>query len=212
MKEYKRCKFCGMELDTSSLKCPHCKKTQATNLFYNFKKDNIIITTLIIIGIFACFYCNIFKMDNITSYLSSLKFNLGSFSFFEGIQDGLNNFNTLLDEEDDFYFYDITDIIQEFDDGFEIALDNYNETYLGIEGNIVKIEEDIDYKYVYLETNNSIYSFYICISKSDTDEINLLEDEYGLGSYISCEGTFYYDKTDEYDNVHYFFMGDAQID
>lgn len=53
MKEYKRCKYCSMEMDKSAMKCPHCNKIQASKFSIDGKSENFVVVLLIIIAIIA---------------------------------------------------------------------------------------------------------------------------------------------------------------
>ena len=66
-----------MEMDKSSIKCPHCKKVQTTNLFSKVKSENIIVMALVIVGILTCFYYNTFNLKNLNFNLQERNFKNG---------------------------------------------------------------------------------------------------------------------------------------
>ena len=184
MKEYKRCKFCSMEMDKSSIKCPHCKKVQTTNLFSKAKSENIIVLALVIIGILTCLYYN--------------TFNLG-------------NLNISFDYEDGYDSYYVEDIISDFEDDFDSSLDIYDNADIDLTGDIIDFYEDDDSKYIYLDTGSDEYSLYICISKSDSEDMDYI-DSYDIGDEIFYSGTFYYDGDDDNSGTHYFHISDGSLE
>lgn len=213
MKEYKRCKFCGMEMDKSSLKCPHCKKVQATNVFSNLKSDNLIIVVLIIIGILTCINSDFLKFDNLKSYVS----NFNTDDFAQKIVTKIGNIDDFFrddefyDESDDEYEnYYVEDLISDFDEDFDYYLDTYNGTSMVLNGEITDFDEDDTAKYVYLETYSDEYIFYICIPKDDSDDIDYI-NSYDIGEEISYYGTLYFEGDNDDDGTHYFSICDGYL-
>lgn len=92
MKEYKRCKFCSMEMDKSTIKCPHCKKVQTTNLFSKAKSENIIVLALVIIGILTCLYYNTFNLGNLNISFDSLTDKFNNSEFFQNAFVGIRKY------------------------------------------------------------------------------------------------------------------------
>lgn len=220
MKEYKRCKFCSMEIDKSSLKCPHCKKVQASNAFFNLKSENLIILLLIIIGIFTCFNSDLLSLNNLKSFKNN----------FNATELSQNVINKISDIDDffrgDYYFYDEDEYYGEdeyydsysayeiafnFEDDLDLAIDDYNDTSMELYGIITKIKEDKYNKYVYLETSSDYCTLYICIPKTDLENIEEL-DYYDIEDEICYNGIFHYDYEDEDKEMYYLYIDDGYIE
>ena len=217
MKEYKRCKFCSMEMYKSSIKCPHCKKVQTTNLFSKVKSENIIVMALVIVGILTCFYYNTFNLKNLKFNLDSLTDKFNNSEFFQNAFDGLENIDDFFSSDEDSDYenaydpYYVEDIISDFEDDFDSALDIYDNTDIDLTGNITDFYEDDDSKYIYLNTGSDEYSLYICIPKSDSEDIDYI-DSYDIGDEIFYSGTFYYDGDDDSSGTHYFSISDGYLE
>lgn len=220
MKEYKRCKFCGIEIDKSSIKCPHCKKVQTTNLFSKAKSENIIVVVLIIVGILTCFYYNTFNLKNLNFNLNSLTDKFNNSEFIKNTFDGLKNIDNFFssdefssdeDYESGYESYYVEDIISDFEDDFDSALDTYDNTDIDLSGNIIDFYEDYDSKYIYLDTGSDDYYLYICISKFDLEDIDYI-DSYDIGNAIFYSGTFYYEGDDDSSGAHYFCISDGSLE
>ena len=214
MKEYKRCRFCGMEMDKSSLKCPHCKKVQASNTFFKLKLENLIILILVIIGIFTCFNSNLFSLNS----LKSFKNNFNSTELTQNIIDKIGDIDDFF-RGDDYYYngdeyydsYSTDEISFDFEDDFDLAIDTYHNTSMKLYGVITKIKEDKYNKYVYLETNSDFCTVYISIPKTDSENIHEL-DYYDVGDDICYVGTFHYDCEDEDGEMYYLYIDDGYIE
>lgn len=61
---------------------------------------------------------------------------------------------------------------------------------------------------IYLDTGSDEYSLYICISKSDSEDMDYI-DSYDIGDEIFYSGTFYYDGDDDNSGTHYFHISDG---
>lgn len=198
MKEYKRCKYCSMEMDKLAIKCPHCKKVQASKFSFSGKSENLIVLLLIIVAIIVGFSS---KFSNIQSSISSIT---SSFKVPElpGELGDMVEFFT----EDDEYIYDdesyievyIEDFVSEFEEDCENAYDYYDGSTIEIVGNIAYIDSDNKGRYIYLDTGVSYYSICICISIEDTDDVDYV-DSLDIGDAIRYQGEFYMESPYDYE-------------
>lgn len=200
MKEYKRCKYCSMEMDKSAMKCPHCNKIQASRFSIDGKSENFVVILLIIVTIIV----------GISPKISNIQDSIGSFtSFFdtsEFLQNASNELQNItaffddLDDDRDYSYIEasVEDIIYDFEDDQDDAVSYYSDESLELSGEIKKIETDSNGAYVYLNTYGSRYSICICIPASNKDDVNYVSS-LETGDYITFMGDFYYDESSEYD-------------
>lgn len=107
------------------------------------------------------------------------KFN--NSEFFQNAFDGLENIDDFFSNDEDYDYEDgydsyyVEDIISDFEDDFDSSLDIYDNTDIDLTGDIVDFYEDNDSKYIYLDTGSDEYSLYICISKSDSEDMDYID-------------------------------------
>lgn len=197
MKEYKRCKYCSMEMDKSAIKCPHCNKIQATKFSISGKSENLVIVLLIIVAIIVGFSS---KFSNIQNSPVSVT------NYFE-TSEALQEFQRIIaffDDEDyddgyeDYIEVYAEDFVYDFENDYNDAYDYYSDSTIEMTGEIKKIESDSNGVYVYLDTYGSEYSICICISADDTDDVDYVSS-LEPGDYITYMGDFYHDSSSEYE-------------
>ncbi|MGM9533849.1 MAG: hypothetical protein ACI3VR_01290 [Intestinibacter sp.] len=201
MKEYKRCKYCSMEMDKSAIKCPHCNKIQATKFSISGKSENLVIALLIIAAIIVGFSS---KLSNIQNSLDSVTTYFETSDVLKEVSNEAQRIIAFFDDDEDYDDYEeyievyAEDLAYDFEDDFDAAYDYYSDSTIEITGEIKKIESDSNGVYVYLDTYDSEYSICICISKDNTDDVDYV-NSLEPGDYITYMGDFYHDSSSEYE-------------